>query len=69
MAVEWDELVGVGWLAVDIEVKCAVWILNDFHVEHSDMTILLDFLGPLDVWVNGVEVVVKGLYVGVCGLQ
>ena len=67
MAVEWYVLVGVGWLAVDIELKCAVWIVNDFHVEHSYMTILLDFLGPLDVWVNGVEVVVIGY--GLCGLQ
>ena len=34
MAVEWYVLVGVGWLAVDIELKWRikdVWIVNDFQ--------------------------------------
>ena len=60
VAVEWDVLVCVGGLAVDVKVEGAVGIADDCDVKHGYATVLLDFFGPFDVRVDGVEIVVQG---------
>ena len=39
-----DELVGVGGLAVDVKVECAVRIADDSDVKHGNPASLLDLL-------------------------
>ena len=56
-------LVGVGGFAVCIEVERAVWIMDYGYIKHGNPSIFLNFFGPTDVWVYGVEVVVKWLNV------
>ena len=63
MTVPGDVLVGVGGLAVDVEVECAIRVVDDGDIQHGNFASLLNFFRPLDVWVNGVKVVVKWLYV------
>ena len=63
MAVPRDVLVCVGGFAVDVEVEGAIRIVDDSHIQHGNFAFLLDFFCPLDVWVNGIEVVVEWLYV------
>ena len=59
MAVPGDVLVGVGGFAVDIEVEGAIRVADNGDVQHGDFTVLLNFLCPLDVRMNGVQVVVE----------
>ena len=63
MAVEVNILVCVCWLAIDVKVECTVGVADDRDVQHGNATILLDLFGPLDVGMNGVEIVVQWLYV------
>ena len=59
MAVEWDILISVGGFAVDVEAEGAIRIVYDQNIQHGDAAVLLNLDGPLDVWVNGVEVIVE----------
>ena len=61
MAVEVNILVCVCGLAIDVKIECAVGVVDDGDVQHGDATILLDLFGPLDVGMNGVEIVVQWL--------
>ena len=61
MAVEVNILVCVCGLAIDVKIECAVGVVDDGDVQHGDAAILLDLFGPLDVGMNGVEIVVQWL--------
>ena len=63
VAVEWNVLVGVRGFAVDVKVEGAVGVVDDGDIKHGYATIFFDFLSPLDVRVNGVEVIVEWLNV------
>ena len=63
MTVEGNVLVGVRGFAVDIKVERAITIADDIDIQHGNVTIFLDLFRPFDVWVNGIEVSVKWLYV------
>ena len=61
MAVPRDVLVGVSGFAVDIKVESGIRVVDDSNIQHGNFATLLDLFSPLDVWVNGVEVVVEWL--------
>ena len=63
VAVKRNVLVGVCGLAVDIEIESAIRVVDDGYIQHGNFATLLDFFGPLDVWVNGVEIIVEWLNV------
>ena len=63
MTIPRDVLVCVGGFAVDVESESAIRVVDDCHIQHGNFATLLDFFRPLDVWVNGVKVVVKWLNV------
>ena len=69
VAVPWNVLVCVRGFAIDVEVKSAVGIVDDGDIKHSNSAVFFDFLGPLDVRVNGVEVIVKWLNVVVVNID
>ena len=58
MAAEWNVLVCMCGLSVDVEVKCAVSIVDDGNIKHSNLAVNFDFPCPFDVGMNGVNVVV-----------
>ena len=51
----------MGGLAVDIKAKGVVSVAYDCHVQHGNATVVFNLLSPLDVWVNGIEIVVEWL--------
>ena len=59
VAIPRDVLVGVGGFAIDVKIESAIRVVDDMHIQHGNFATLLDFFGPLDVWVNGVEVVME----------
>ena len=63
MAIPRDVLICVSGFAVDVEIECAIRVVDDSDIQHGNFATLLDFFGPLDVWVNGVEVFVEWLNV------
>ena len=63
VAVEWDVLVGVSGFAIDVEIERSVRIANDGDIKHGYPAVCFDLFRPFDVRMDGVEVVVEGLYV------
>ena len=61
MAVEGNVLVGVRGFAVDIKAESAVRVADDGDIKHGNPAVLLSLFSPLDVWVNGNEVIVEWL--------
>ena len=63
MTIPGDVLVCVGGFAVDVEVESAIRVVDDCNIQHGNFATLLDLFSPLDVWVNGVEIIVEWLNV------
>ena len=59
VAVPRDVLISVSGFAIDVEVESAIRVADDSYIQHGNFATLLDFFSPLDVWVNGVEIVVE----------
>ena len=52
MAVEWNLLVCVCGLAIDIEIEITIGIVDDSHFEHGDAAVFFNFFGPFNVRVD-----------------
>ena len=65
VAVEWNILVCVSGFAIDIKAKGTVGIVDYCNIQHSNLAVLLNFDCPFNVRVDGVEVVVQWMDVGV----
>ena len=61
VAVKWYVLVCVCRFAIDVEVERPILVADDSPIQHRYPPLLLHFLGPLNVWMDGVEVVMKRL--------
>ena len=58
VTVEWNILISVGGLAVDVEVEGVVGVADDCDVKHGNPAVLFHFFGPFYVGMDGIEVVV-----------
>ena len=58
-----DVLVCVRRFPVDVKVEGSVGIPDDCDVKHGDSSVFLHFFRPLNVRVDGVEVVMEALNV------
>ena len=61
VAIPRDVLVGVCGFTIDVKIECAIRVVDDGDIQHGNFATLLNFFCPLDVWVNGVKVVVEWL--------
>ena len=58
MTIEWYVLVCVCGLAIDVKTERSVLVADDGYIKHCYSFFFFDFFCPLDVWMNGIEIVV-----------
>ena len=61
MAVKWNVLVSMCWLAIYVKVERAIWVVNDCDIEHGYSSFLFDFPSPLNVRMDRIKIGVKGI--------